>query len=113
MSAEASRAASPSDAAPRAESVERAQVFRKLVWLTLFRLVTVTVLLGGTAFTAWSSPGFLGEAAGPLFRLVLVTYVVSLAFALALRWRVGLHVLAYGHVALDVFVAAAVVSLTG
>lgn len=88
-------------------------LFRKLVWLTLFRLVTVTVLLGGTAAVAWNTPGFMDGAAGPLFRLTLVTYVVSLALALGLRWRAALHVLAYAQVALDVLIAAAVVSLTG
>src|SRR5574337_1159979 len=91
----------------------RAPLFRKLVWLTLFRLVTVTVLLGGTVAAAWSTPGFMAEAAGPLFRLVLFTYVASLGFALGLRWRAGLHVLAYAQVALDVVIAAAVVVLTG
>jgi two-component system sensor histidine kinase PilS (NtrC family) len=92
---------------------ERAELFRKLVWLTLFRLVTVTVLLGGTAFAAWSEPGLMGRAAAPLFRLVLLTYVVSLAFAVALHGRRMLSALAYGQVALDAVIAGAVVSLTG
>jgi two-component system, NtrC family, sensor histidine kinase PilS len=114
VSAEAARAAVPlTDAVSEPRSDERAQLFRKLVWLTLFRLVTVTVLLGGTAFAAWTSPGFMSAAAGPLFRLVLVTYALSLAFALALRWRAALTPVAYAQVALDVLVAAAVVSLTG
>ena len=92
---------------------ERAELFRKLVWLTLFRLVTVTVLLGGTAFAAWSDPGLMGQAAASLFRLVLVTYVVSLAFAVALHGRRMLSALAYGQVGLDAVIAGAVVWLTG
>ncbi|HEX8908371.1 MAG TPA: ATP-binding protein [Anaeromyxobacteraceae bacterium] len=113
MSALAAPVASPAPdlAAPR--PIEDDPLFRKLVWLTAFRLVTVTVLLGGTAVAAWTTPGFMGEAAGPLFRLVLFTYVASLLLALGLRWRAGLHLLAYGQMALDVAVAAAVVWLTG
>jgi two-component system sensor histidine kinase PilS (NtrC family) len=113
MSAPAAPVASPAPdlAAPR--PIEHDPLFRKLVWLTAFRLVTVTVLLGGTAVAAWTTPGFMGEAAGPLFRLVLFTYVASLALALGLRWRARLHLLAYGQVALDVAIAAAVVWLTG
>jgi two-component system sensor histidine kinase PilS (NtrC family) len=99
--------------APPPTQVERDQFFKKLVWLTLFRLVTVTLLLGGTAIAAWSTPGFMSAVAAPLFRLVLVTYAVSLASAVALRWRTALHALAYGQIALDVVIAAAVVWLTG
>ncbi len=94
-------------------AAERAELFRKLVWLTLFRLVTVTVLLGGTAIAAWSEPGLMGDSAKSLFRLVLLTYVVSLGFAVALHGRRMLSALAYGQVALDAIIAGAVVSLTG
>ncbi len=100
------------DASPPAPHHEAQQLFRKLAWLTLFRLVAVTVLLGGTAFATWQAPG-RGGPAGALFRLILFTYVVSLAFTVALRRRAGLRVLAYGHVALDVVIAADVVALTG
>jgi two-component system, NtrC family, sensor histidine kinase PilS len=119
VSADAARATPPKalvpppEPAPRAGMHEQDQLFKKLVWLTLFRLVTVTVLLGGTAFAAWSAPGVMGAAAAPLFRLVLVTYVVSLAFAIALYRRTALSLLAYSHLAIDVVIAAAVVALTG
>jgi two-component system, NtrC family, sensor histidine kinase PilS len=99
--------------AARVPGAEEGQLLRKLTWLTLFRLVTVTVLLGGTALAAWSAPGFMGAQAASLFHLVLVTYVVSLGFAIALRWRVALHTLAYGQMALDIAIAAGVVSITG
>ncbi len=92
---------------------ETDQLFRKLAWLTLFRLLTVTVLLGGTAFATWKAPGELGQAASSLFDLVLATYIVSIGFAIALHWRIAPQVLAYGQVALDIGIAAAVVSLTG
>ncbi len=92
---------------------ETDQLFRKLVWSTLFRLITITVLLGGTALVAWTTPGFMGAEAASLFRIVLCTYVVSLGSSIALRRRVALQVLAYGQIALDVALAAVVVSLTG
>ena len=102
-----------SEAESKDERAPRDPLFRKLVWLTLFRLVTVTVLLGGTVAAAWTTPGFMGEAAGSLFRLILFTYVASLGLALGLRWRAALQVLAYGQVALDSIIAASVVWLTG
>jgi two-component system, NtrC family, sensor histidine kinase PilS len=88
-------------------------LYRKLAWLTFFRLVMVTVLLGGTAGITWSSRTGLDGAASRLYALVGATYVVSLAFAIALHRRRGLVALAYGQIALDVGIAATVVALTG
>jgi two-component system sensor histidine kinase PilS (NtrC family) len=88
-------------------------LFRKLSWLTLFRLTTVTVLLGGTALTSFSWSGQLVEGPGLLYGLVLFTYLASLLLALALRARRRLELVAHLQVALDVGVAAAVVALTG
>ncbi|HEY7726567.1 MAG TPA: ATP-binding protein [Anaeromyxobacteraceae bacterium] len=96
--------ARPEDGAPRRQA-----------WVTLFRLVTVTVLLGGTA--AWHRSAGLGEAAeaiaGRLYTLVLVVYALSLALAVWLRLRRGLAALAAAQVAVDVGLATAVVALTG
>ena len=88
-------------------------LFRKLAWLTLFRLVMVTVLLGGTALTDLGWTGELADGPGPLYALIAGTYVVSLVFAVALRARRGLVPLAYAQVALDVAIATAVVAITG
>jgi two-component system sensor histidine kinase PilS (NtrC family) len=101
-----------SGAAPQEASPGDAGLFRKLVWLTLFRLVMVTVLLGATAVVTWGAREAGGEAA-PLYGLILATYLVSLAFALLLRWRRWLGALAYAQVALDVAIASQVVALTG
>ncbi len=46
---------------------------RKLVWLTLFRLVTVTVLLGGTAFVSLKAGGEADAGLAPLYRVVIAT----------------------------------------
>ena len=88
-------------------------LFRKLAWLTLFRLVMVTVLLGGTALTDLGWTGELAEGPGPLYGLIAGTYFVSLLFAIALRARRGLVPLAYAQVALDVAIATAVVAIAG
>ena len=84
---------------------------RKLVWLTVFRVITVTVLLGGTAFVSLGA----GDPAGlaPLYVIVGVSYAASAAFGLALRRRAFLVITAYAQLVLDVGVAAAVVALTG
>jgi two-component system sensor histidine kinase PilS (NtrC family) len=88
-------------------------LFRKLAWLTLFRLATVTVLLGGTALTDFGWSGELADGPGPLYVLIAATYVVSLGLAIWLRLRRALATLAYAQVAVDVAIAAAVVGLTG
>ena len=89
--------------------------FRRHVWLTLFRLVVVTVLLGGTAAWEWrEGVSRVGEPhASPLYTVILVTYLASLGLAVALRLRVRLPAVAVAQVALDVGLAAAVVALTG
>ncbi len=101
----------PAASAPTAPGAEL--LFHKLKWLTLFRLVTVTVLLCGTAVVAWSTPGFSDAEATPFFRVALATYAVTLALAVALRRREALPALAYAHVAVDVALAAAIVAMTG
>ncbi len=86
-------------------------LFRKLVWLTLFRLVEVTVLLGATAFSLWRSEG--RQDSGGLYTLIAATYAVSLGLAVLLRQRRRLVAIAYAQVAIDVAIAGAVVFLTG
>ncbi|ABC80401.1 two-component system sensor histidine kinase NtrB [Anaeromyxobacter dehalogenans] len=86
---------------------------RKLVWLTFFRLVTVTVLLGGTALVGWQVGGEAGGYLAPLYGVVGATYAGSLVFAVALRRNTGLVAVAYVQIALDVAIATAVGALTG
>jgi two-component system sensor histidine kinase PilS (NtrC family) len=102
--------------AARAPDAARAEdgAPRRQAWVTLFRLVTVTVLLGGTA--AWHRSAGLREAettAGRLYTVLLVVYALSLALAVWLRLRRGLAALAVAQVALDVGLATALVALTG
>lgn len=85
---------------------------RKLVWLTFFRVVWVTVLLGGTAAVGLRSGADL-QATAPLYPLVIGTYVASVAFSLALRRGRALVALAYAQIAIDVAMAGAVVAITG
>jgi len=86
---------------------------RKLVWLTFFRLMLVTVLLGGTAVVSWRTGEEADRVTNPLYGLVIATYAVSLASAWWLRLGGRLTLLAYLQVVLDVAAAAAVVALTG
>lgn len=86
---------------------------RKLIWLTVFRTVTLTVLLGGTVAVSWDARAEEYAAFAPLYVLVIVAYVASIAFAMALRSRVGVAFTAYAQIALDVGVAAGLVALTG
>lgn len=99
----------PADAgARRGEALHR-----KLTWLTFFRLVMVTVLLGGTAAISGDADPAVRDQVRWLYTLIAGTYLVSLAFAWVLRVRRGLVPLAYAQVALDVAIAAAVAALSG
>ncbi|HET8539344.1 MAG TPA: ATP-binding protein [Anaeromyxobacter sp.] len=90
-----------------------AVLHRKLVWLTLFRMVTITVLLGGTAVVGWDAGLYAVRVAQPLYALVVATYVASAAIAFALRRRRALVPIAFAQVALDVALAGVAVALTG
>jgi len=90
-----------------------ASLRRKLSWLTFFRLVTMTVLLGGTAFVTWRGASELLVGAAPLYALVAVVFGASLVFALLLRSGRWMRASAYAQIALDVGVATAVVGMTG
>ena len=89
------------------------ELHRKLVWLTFFRLVTITVLLGGTAAMSWGTGLAHEPDLSPLNLLVIVTYVASLGFALALRTQRAPRFVAYAQITLDVALAGVVVTLTG
>lgn len=86
---------------------------RKLVWLTLFRVVTVTVLLAGTVIVNLELGPEVERDLLPVYAVVAATYLVAIATAAALRARRGLASIAYAQVVLDVLVAAAVVAVTG
>lgn len=86
---------------------------RKLVWLTLFRLATVTVLLGGTAVVNWQFGARATAAVTPLYTAVAATYAASLVFSVLLRLRALERAVAAAQIGLDVAIAVAVVASTG
>lgn len=86
---------------------------RRLVWLTLFRLATVTVLLGGTAVVNWQFGARAIDAVAPLYAAVAATYGASLVLSVLLRLRVLERAVAVAQIGLDVAIAAAVVASTG
>jgi two-component system sensor histidine kinase PilS (NtrC family) len=86
---------------------------RKLVWLTLFRLATVTVLLGGTAVVNWQFGARATEAVIPLYAAVAATYAASLVLSILLRLRALERLVAVAQIGLDVAIAVAVVASTG
>jgi two-component system sensor histidine kinase PilS (NtrC family) len=94
---------------------EGGDLHRKLVWLTFFRLVTITVLLGGTAFVNWQFGAQANDVVAPLYAVVAATYGASLVLVVLLRARLPAldRVIAAAQVALDVGLAVAVVSITG
>ena len=86
---------------------------RKLVWLTLFRIASITILLGGTAAVNWQFGARATEVVAPLYVVVAVTYAASLVFAVLLGLRRFERTVAVAQLALDVGLATAVVATTG
>ncbi len=97
-------ASAPSPASP---------LLRKLGWILLFRLVLVTVLLGGTAAWQVRTGGVAPPLASTLYRLVVATYAISLVFVVWLATRRALETLAWAQITADVALATAVVAITG
>jgi two-component system sensor histidine kinase PilS (NtrC family) len=88
-------------------------LYRKLVWLTLFRIVTVSVLLGGAAMVGLRGGEAEVQRLAPLHALVVVFYAAALASSILLLRRRALRATAWAHVVLDVGVTSAVVAYTG
>ena len=88
-------------------------LLRKLAWILLFRLVLVTVLLGGTAAWQVGTGGVAPPLAPTLYRLVVATYGLSLVFVGWLWTRRALEPLAWAQIAADLVLATAVVAITG
>ncbi len=85
---------------------------RKLTWLTFFRLVMVSVLLGGTVLAARAGAD-VARQLQPLYILTGGAFAASAAFAAALRARWGLVRIAYAQILVDVVIATVVVGMTG
>ena len=85
---------------------------RKLLGLTAFRIVAVSVLLGGASIVGWHGGEEAIRDLAPLYAIVVVAYAAALASSVLLSRRKWLVPTAWGHVALDVGVAAAVVAVT-
>lgn len=88
-------------------------LLRKLGWILLFRLVLVTVLLGGTAAWQFEMGGLAPPIASTLNELVVATYAASLVLVLWLSTKRALRWLAWAEIAFDVVLATAVVTITG
>ena len=93
---------------------ESGALFRRLVYLTAFRLLIVTALLGATVWVTLR-PG--DELDAPLsyllYGLIAFVYGASLGYLWLLRRRRSLQGLAYAQVVGDICLAAFLVYLTG
>jgi two-component system sensor histidine kinase PilS (NtrC family) len=91
----------------------RPPIFGRLVWLTLFRLLLVTVLLGGVAVIGWREGQEGGDVRSSVYAVILATYGGALAVAVLL-WRTGpLRAAAAAHLLFGAALAAGLTALTG
>lgn len=106
----------PASVPPPAREPAAAEVrlYRRLTYLTAFRIVIISALLGATT---WVSVKPDEELGGPLSALLYgvssFVYAASLAYLWLLRRRRQLKALAYAQVAGDLLVATFLVYLTG
>jgi two-component system, NtrC family, sensor histidine kinase PilS len=92
---------------------QREPLFRRLVWLTLFRLALVTVILGGASVIGWRE-GLEGrENRSPLYLIVVATYAGALAVAVLLRRTGPLRAAAAAHLVFGSALATGLTALTG
>jgi two-component system sensor histidine kinase PilS (NtrC family) len=82
------------------------------VWLTLFRLAVVTVLFAATLLFGVGT-GLPSEVQSELFVVTVAGFGATVVFALVLRKRRFLLVIAYTEITCDVALAGALVYLTG
>ncbi len=97
-------------------SREQADLYRKLVWVTFFRVAIITVLLGATAVLTFTERDSLTSPVQDLlYRLTVFVYLASLAYLLVLRVGRPRHypALAYVQVFGDVALATFLVWVTG
>lgn len=95
-------------------SGERTSLFRRLVFLTAFRLLIVTALLGATLWVTLRPGDELDNATSfLLYGLTGFIYAASLAYLWLLRARKRLWAVAYAQVAGDILLATFLVYLTG
>lgn len=92
---------------------QREPLFRRLVWLTLFRLTLVTVLLGGAAIIGWGELLEGRQTRSPLYLIIIATYAGALAVAVLLRRTGPLQAAAVAHLLFGVALAAGLTALTG
>ncbi len=88
-----------------------AELRRKLAWLIGIRAVISTLLLGGGAFAQVTAPGLF--PLDPFFTLIAVTYALTIAYALTLRFVERYRWLIEVQLAGDAIVVSAFIHLTG
>ena len=86
-------------------------VRRKLLWLIAGRAGIVTVLLGSAILVQLKSPGAF--PVDPFFFLIGVTYALTAAYSLALKFTERHRWLVDVQLAMDAVIVSAVVALTG
>jgi len=85
---------------------------KKLLGLTAFRILTVSVLLGGASMVGWHGGEEAIQDLAPLYAIVVIAYAAALASSVLILRRKWLVPTAWGHVVLDVGVAAGIVAAT-
>jgi len=94
----------------RASVAEREELARKLAVVAAFRIALVTVSLGASFIV--SDPGPVGVSTWK-YTLIAAAYVISLIYALALRFSTHVEPLAYAQVVVDAILVSWLVLMTG
>ncbi len=96
------------------ENLPQAEVYKKLKWLTFFRLVFSTVLLGATiALQLSEEPSFLSQPLLALYGLTAGIFFLSAVYAWCLKHATRYFFQAYLQIALDTVIVSLIIFITG
>ncbi len=89
-------------------------LYEKLKWLTFFRLVVTTVLLGGTiALQLAEAASFLTRPLLALYGLTAAIFFLSAVYAWLLKYGPGHRFQAYLQIVIDTGIVSAIIFITG
>jgi two-component system, NtrC family, sensor histidine kinase PilS len=107
-------ASAPAGASERAPSFAEAGRTTRLTWVMLFRVGLVTLLLASALVAEVGAPGSeTAPVVSTLFWLIVATYALTIAFALALKRTHNVARLAAMQVGADLVLTTLLVHLTG
>jgi len=96
------------------EALRSGGFYRRLIYMMLFRLVLISLVLGSTLLLWWLSDiDLASHSSVALFILIGTTYLLTVVYALAVRFGYDAHRLGFYQLAGDLLITTVLVHVTG